>query len=686
MLKQFAVFLTFFCFLGISSHAAGVVASPSVRCLAVQANGNVMVTWVLPDTVGTHGAFNSYHIYSSSNAAGPFTDVDSVFAYSTNSMLVTTVNANAATQYFYVLSRSGTASSGFAPITNTLHTIFLNVTNPGTGTADLNWNPLSIPLPPTSTGWYKIYREHPANTWSLLDSTRGNSWVDTINICNAVVNYRIEIADSSGCSSVSNVAGGVFHDIIGPPIVIMDSVSVDANGHAQIGWRSSPAKDTKGYVIYKYTGGIWTAIDTVFGKNNTYLNYLLSLAGNGSETYGVSAFDSCGNISALSQIQKSMFLKYKRDICAMSITLTWNNFIHFPAGSGGYDILVSVNSGAWNLAGTSPPNDSTFTMSNLTALSTYCFMVVAKDAPDVMHARSNEVCYLATIPKQPNFNYLRVATVQGSNSVMLMAYVDVTANVHKYDFYRGTSPTGNFTFIGTVPAPSPSTISITDNGVNPSQMSYYYRMYVVDSCGTERSVTNTDKTILLGVSSNDETTTNTLTWSDYEFWLGNVSSYNVYRAVDGVWQTTPIGNVPYSGGLNTYNDNVSAFYSSNGKFEYYVEALEGGGNPYGFADSSRSNVAEALQNAELYIPNAFVPRGVNSIFKPVGSFVEVDEYHFMVFDRWGEKVFETSDKNGGWDGTVNGKKGEEGTYAYLISYKTSHGEYVDRKGGVTLIR
>jgi gliding motility-associated-like protein len=660
------------------------VASPSLRCLAVQPNGSVLLSWVLPDTTGTNKAFNSYHIYSSSTLGGPYTHVDSIFNYGTNSYLNSGVNAKLASIFYYVQTRFDNGTSSFSPAVDTLRSIFLVVGNPGNGTATLKWTALDKPLPPSSEGWYKIYRQYPAGPWIQIDSTKLLAYTDTITSCHSDVSYKIQITDLSGCSSVSNLAGGTFSDIISPALVVLDSVSVDAAGKAQLGWGKDPSKDTKGYVIYMFNGTIWTAIDTVFGAGITSYTVPGSTAGAGSETYGVSAFDSCGNISPLGPIQHSLFVKYSRNICEMNIKLTWNNFIHMPVVLGGYSILMTVNGGPQILAGTTIPGDTTFTVSNLTPLSVYCFVIVANNGTATIQAQSNQICYTSNIPKQPSFNYLRVATVQSVNSVKLNAYVDIAASVHGYKFYRSTSVSGPFILVGSVNTTGKAQISLTDPGVNTSAQSYYYNMYVVDSCGEERSASNTARTILLKVTANDESATNTLVWNDYESWLGNVQSYNIYRAVDGVWQPGPIANVLF--GVNVYPDNVAAFYPSSGKFEYYVQALEGAGNPYGFMDTSNSNVAEALQNALLYVPNAFTPQGKNAIFKPSGSFVEVNDYFFAVFDRWGEKVFETSDKNGGWDGSIQGHKAEMGVYVYLITYKTSHGEYVDRKGSVTLLR
>ena len=199
--------------------------------------------------------------------------------------------------------------------------------------------------------------------------------------------------------------------------------------------------------------------------------------------------------------------------------------------------------------------------------------------------------------------------------------------------------------------------------------------------------TSIGRTILLTAISNSSDMLNYLSWKDYEDWLGNVMSYNIYRGIDGVFDPTPIANVPFTGsGFNTYTDDISMLLQGQGVFDYYVEALEGMGNPYGFSDNSISNVAEAFQDPIVFIPNAFKPSGFNSVFLPVTTYVDITAYQFDVFNRWGLNVFSTTNIDQGWDGTNGGVKQELGVYVYLVRFRNSKGEYLEFKGSVTLLR
>jgi gliding motility-associated-like protein len=97
---------------------------------------------------------------------------------------------------------------------------------------------------------------------------------------------------------------------------------------------------------------------------------------------------------------------------------------------------------------------------------------------------------------------------------------------------------------------------------------------------------------------------------------------------------------------------------------------------------SQSNYADVYIDANLFVPNAFVPKGHNKVFLPVLNYVDKVDYKLSIFDRWGTKVFETADQEQGWDGGSY----EEGIYGYLIQYRTSIGEYRETKGTVMLVR
>ena len=87
------------------------------------------------------------------------------------------------------------------------------------------------------------------------------------------------------------------------------------------------------------------------------------------------------------------------------------------------------------------------------------------------------------------------------------------------------------------------------------------------------------------------------------------------------------------------------------------------------------------------IPNAFTPNGdsKNDVFKPTIN-QAIQSFSFIVFNRYGEKIFETRDYGKGWDGTFKGKEQPLGSYIYLIRFTSILGWESENSGTVLLIR
>jgi gliding motility-associated-like protein len=61
-------------------------------------------------------------------------------------------------------------------------------------------------------------------------------------------------------------------------------------------------------------------------------------------------------------------------------------------------------------------------------------------------------------------------------------------------------------------------------------------------------------------------------------------------------------------------------------------------------------------------------------------------FDWVIFDRWGEKVYQSNDPNQGWDGTYRGKPAAMGVYSYFLKIVFDDGQPRQYKGGVTLLR
>lgn len=88
-----------------------------------------------------------------------------------------------------------------------------------------------------------------------------------------------------------------------------------------------------------------------------------------------------------------------------------------------------------------------------------------------------------------------------------------------------------------------------------------------------------------------------------------------------------------------------------------------------------------------YVPSAFTPNqdGKNDVFRPL-IFGKVAKYRFTIYNRWGEKIFETTEVGKGWDGKINGIPQSSFVFVWQCFYQFEGKEPSYQKGTATLIR
>lgn len=98
-------------------------------------------------------------------------------------------------------------------------------------------------------------------------------------------------------------------------------------------------------------------------------------------------------------------------------------------------------------------------------------------------------------------------------------------------------------------------------------------------------------------------------------------------------------------------------------------------------------VANQCVEPYIFVPKAFTPNGDqnNDFFRVRGN--NITELYMVVWNRWGEKVFETNDIDSmGWDGSYKGKEGTPDSYAWLVRARCGNGTMWTKKGDVTLLK
>lgn len=124
-------------------------------------------------------------------------------------------------------------------------------------------------------------------------------------------------------------------------------------------------------------------------------------------------------------------------------------------------------------------------------------------------------------------------------------------------------------------------------------------------------------------------------------------------------------------------------FTNVGNFEVCLEAVSLEGCPNEICDT-----VTILEEFIVYVPNAFTPDGddYNDEFMPIISGIIPESYEFMVFNRWGELIFNSQIPGTGWDGTYKGLMSQEDVYVWKLKVEDQVGEPHDYVGHVTLVK
>jgi gliding motility-associated-like protein len=138
-----------------------------------------------------------------------------------------------------------------------------------------------------------------------------------------------------------------------------------------------------------------------------------------------------------------------------------------------------------------------------------------------------------------------------------------------------------------------------------------------------------------------------------EFEFTNLSE----NAVNYAWD---FGN----GDSSTEENPVYTYAETAGEYEVMLIA----GNAIGCSDTAIANIV-VRDEMIVYVPNTFTPGGdgVNETFFPViTAGFEVSDYRFDIYNRWGELIFTSTDRNEGWNGTYRSLKCKVDTYVWVL--------------------
>lgn len=203
-------------------------------------------------------------------------------------------------------------------------------------------------------------------------------------------------------------------------------------------------------------------------------------------------------------------------------------------------------------------------------------------------------------------------------------------------------------------------------------------------CAGNYSVTVSDqnncKTYQSATVSNDYIYQNVQVWADDD---------TIWDGQSTILHTTSIPGVNYLWSPSAWLSDpaLSSPTATPPPGIYWYQVLLDDGNGCIFTDSVKIVVLDVFcYEPYIFIPNAFSPDGDgnNDILYVRGIFIE--DLQLLIFDRWGNLVFETRSQENGWDGTYKERKLDPGVYAYYLKITCYNQMLFTKKGNITLIR
>lgn len=561
------------------------------------------------------------------------------------------------------------------------------------------------------TNPFEIFKDTSIGFNSQSIIAQGTNTLTDFGVCGEYADYYVQVQDTSGCFSTSNVDGDFFTDPFGPERQLIDYVTVDYTDINNLGvevvWSPNPSPDVKFYEVQRVFQNVTPRLLATFSQlpGFSYIDTSLALnLDDYREIYLLTANDSCGSPSEgpIDSVY-TIDVDATFSICDSANIVTWSRYEYFHSANDVlYEVFASQTKVFNDFISVGFSSDTVFNHVGVDTGSWFYYVkAIENGGSGPFFSRSNLVELYVEYPPAPDFQYMHSVTVMSPFQVDLLCYVDTNSLTRGYQVLKGEQAfnMSNVKYISRDEVID-SKVTYTDYLAETDERSYFYQIRALDSCGNLSINSNLGKSIFLEIITDNVALSNVLYWDKYEEWNNGVAYYLIYKGIDSQFGVNPHDTVfvtSRTGPRLKYVDDVSDYLSANGslsegQFCYYVVAVEDGVEVPTLTNitpgEGLSNAVCAFMEPTMYIPNAFSPgSAVNSVFRPEGIYFDFTRYEMVIFNRWGERVFETTDYNRGWNGEVNGGDiAPIGTYVYTIRFIDSKGEERLKKGTVTIIR
>lgn len=305
-----------------------------------------------------------------------------------------------------------------------------------------------------------------------------------------------------------------------------------------------------------------------------------------------------------------------------------------------------------------------FTDKDVLCNQEYCYRVIGGATKSI----SGEVCVTAISDETPAAIDNITASIEGKN--ILLSWEEPPDFKVGHYIIKRSDDGKDYVLIDTV-----GDSNYTDSVLNTGRQKYCYRISYVDACNKVSKAGTTVCPMLLRGKQSTVNNGADIFWTKYKGWKNNVKEY-VLEILDksgGVKES-------FNRALNT---SFTAAFDGQIQVKLYRVKAFSSDNP---SLVSYSNTLRYVVPPLVFLPDAFTPNndGLNDKFMAQGKYI--NQFSLLIFNRWGELIFQTESQDIGWDGKVNGKEASQGTYIFKYEMKDFAGQTFHKSGSFILLR
>lgn len=524
------------------------------------------------------------------------------------------------------------------------------------------------------------------NQWSINDSVFSNNSKEIGIILDKKGAYNIVlfISDEKSCKDTIMLSRIIAGDTIAPNSEPILRVSVENNQTLELKHMKHKTIDFDHYEIYLLKNGTYEKLFNKENENDTLhfispLNVLQK-----SYCFKVNTVNFCNKKKDLSELLPHCSVESKAEGIVNANIVNWNKYEGWPVEK--YEIYREnkLKKGKFDYLATVDENTTTYIDSSIECLTDYYYRIKAQEKNGHKEHSWSDTCRAKPIWKNNvPANEIWRATVEDDSKVLVEWVYPKSYKVPLKSVVLEKSNLNNGSKTNFILDSEKN--FLMDEKTKVHEVNYVYKSRVIDICNDTSEFGNIGINILLKTHFDSLIYRPKLTWNTYQKWNEGVDHYIIERKnTQGTFEQ--IGK--------TDNGNDSQFIDKDLPLtctpEYVYRVIGVRNQPVkldsNFIVVSMSNTSEVFPKSKIFMPNAFSPdnNAINEQFGPKGIFIR--KYEFEVFNRWGEKLFETNNCLENWDGKYKGEVCQEGVYLYLLKALGSDNKHYILNGTFTLLK